>query len=61
MNIWFKFLLNEAVFSDESKIEEISTNIEFIKLIPFKVENQIITFKYSGHAFSSVFKNNSNM
>jgi hypothetical protein len=39
MDVWFKLLLNEAVFSDESKIEEISTNIKFIKMLPFKVEN----------------------
>jgi hypothetical protein len=60
-DIWFKFFLNQAIFSDESKIEEIPISIKLIKMVPFKVENQIITFRYSGHSFSSVFKNNTNI
>jgi hypothetical protein len=58
---WLNFLLNEVIYTDESRIREISINVELIKMNSFKLENQIITFKYSNNSFSRVFKNSSNM
>jgi hypothetical protein len=57
-NTWIKFLLNEALYTHESKVFEIPRNIEQINLILFRIESQLTTFKYMNSLLCLVLDNN---
>jgi hypothetical protein len=56
-DVWIRFLLNEALYTDESKIVELPQNFELIKIILFRVESQLTRFKYMNHEFNFVLNN----
>lgn len=59
--IWFKFHLNKAIYTDNSRIEHLPREIGMIGMMSFQIENQMIRFIYSSHSFEMVFRNNENM
>jgi hypothetical protein len=60
-DVWIRFLLNQALYTDESKIFGIPQNIEQIKVILFSIENQLTTFRYCNHEFCLVLNNDRNI
>jgi hypothetical protein len=54
---WVKFLLNEALFNDNSKLFEIPKQINVIKMIIFNIESQLVSFRYLDSEFSLVLDN----
>jgi hypothetical protein len=42
--VGFKFHLNEAIFDDNSRIGQIPTEINMIRMTPFQIDNQLISF-----------------
>jgi hypothetical protein len=54
---WIKFMLNEKIFDDKSRISEISILTEMIGMIIFLVEEKAMIFEYSGNSFSMIFSN----
>jgi hypothetical protein len=58
---WIKFNLNEALFTDKSKVFELQYNVDTINLILFIIKNQLTTFKYSDSEFRLILINNKNI
>jgi hypothetical protein len=56
-DVWIRFLLNEALYTDESKVFELPFNIELIKIILFWFERQLTKFKYLDHEFCLILNN----
>jgi hypothetical protein len=54
---WIKFLLNEAVYSDNCKIFEVPKQINMIRMIIFNIENRIVLFKYIDAEFNLIVSN----
>jgi hypothetical protein len=58
---WIRFLLNEEIYIDDSKVFELQQNVELINVILFRVESQLTTFRYSGSEFCLVLNNDRNI
>jgi hypothetical protein len=54
---WIKFLLNEAVYTDNCKIFEIPKQIKMIKMVIFNIQSQMVSFKYIYSEFNLVLNN----
>jgi hypothetical protein len=54
---WIKFMLNEKMYNDKSRISEIPISIEVIGMIIFQIEEKTIVFGYSNNSFSMIFSN----
>jgi hypothetical protein len=57
INSWIKFLLNEAIYTDNCKIFEIPKQINMIKMVIFSIESQLVSFKYEESEFHMVINN----
>ncbi|MDR2641139.1 MAG: hypothetical protein LBC61_07870, partial [Candidatus Peribacteria bacterium] len=57
-DFWIKFLLNEKMFNNESRITDLYASTELIKMVTFEIQEKFLIFEYSNNSFRLKFNNN---